>query len=387
MVESTTAHSIKLRLSAMLTAVCLMAYYSSMPVILGRAAASRHLEANELGLLAGLFAGGVAITAFLALFFVRKSSWKTLIRCGAIGAGVAFITPVYIDSLTILLIAHLVAGLFCGLGYSVAIAFLGDTKNPTRNYAFCFVLQALTGINISYFLPRLTSTENGFDIALILLSALAFFSIFFSFIFPHNNTKPASNTASKAPHCATLYILLALFVIFLVYAGDGSVWAFTEIIALSNGLTAETAGAIVGGSLLAGAIGSFMAGVIGTRFGYLKPMSISIGLSILSVVMLHYFHDLLSFTLAIFINGWAWNFGSGYRMGLVAALDTSGRFTPLITGMQLLGSSCGSIIAGLLVTEASFLWVFIFASVLWTISLLLFYWILKRQFKTLFIGQ
>lgn len=377
-----SVNSLTVRLSAMCTAVCVMAYYSSMPVILGRAAVARNLSENDLGLLAGAFAGGVAITAIAAIFFIRHLSWKKTVVVGGLLAALAFSVPIFTESFQLTLVTHLIAGLACGLGYSVAIACLGDSDDPTRNYAFCFVLQTIVGMTISHFLPRLTTADNGFQAALLLLASLSLFSVFFSIVLPTNNLKQNAQLAQSPRLGPSVYLMLSLAVIFLIYAGDGSVWAFVEMIALKKEFTPESAGTAVGLSLLAGAFGSFMAGTLGTKYGYFKPMLVSVVVSIASVIMLELNHSITSFMIAIAINGWAWNFGSGYRMGLVAELDTSGRFTPLITGMQLLGTTAGTIIAGFLVTDSGFQWVYIFAAIAWTVSLLLFSAALRSTKKT-----
>ena len=59
-------------------------------------------------------------------------------------------------------------------------------------------------------------------------------------------------------------------------------------------------------------------------------------------------------------------------MGLVATLDRSGRFTPLITGMQLLGTTAGTGLAGMMVVAGDFKWVYLFASALWVLGLIIF---------------
>ncbi len=359
-----------------------MAYYSSMPIILGRAAEARHLTESDLGLLAGAFAGGVALTAFAAIVFIRRASWKRLTVAGGFTAAIAFLIPIVSPSFTVTLLSHAVAGIACGLGYSVAIACLGDTKDPTKNYAFCFALQTVFGIAISYTLPRLTTPENGFNVSLLLLASLALSSTLFSLILPRNNCRRELASQTRKIHSIpAVYLILSLLVIFLIYSGDGSVWAFLELIALEKGFTSADAGTAVSLSLLAGAAGSLMAGTLGTKYGYFKPMLVSVIVSIVSVIMLQFQNGYAYFMVAIIINGWAWNFGSGYRMGLVAELDNSGRFTPLITGMQLLGSTSGTIMAGFLVTDTGFLWVYLFAAVAWSISLLLFSIVLMNTRK------
>lgn len=363
--------TVSVRLSAMLTAVCLMAYYSSMPIILGRAAESRGLVEAELGYLGGAFAAGVTVASFASIVLARRLPWRPLVLVSSLAAALSFLAPLWFHGFASLLIFHVLAGFSCGIGYSIAIACLGHGSNPTRNYALCFVLQTLAGIAVSYSLPRFTDVESSYDQALMLLATLAVVAALIGQKLPGSSPRTATRATGVAS-AFPLAIFSALFVIFLIYAGDGAVWAFAERIAIHGGLTAEQAGAGVGWSLFAGTIGSLTAAIMGNRWGFNLPMAIAVLASILSVVWLQYLDSPLAFMCAIALNGWAWNFGSGFRMGLVATLDRSGRFTPLITGMQLLGTTAGTTVAGLLVVAGDFKWVYLFASGLWVAGMIIF---------------
>jgi predicted MFS family arabinose efflux permease len=366
------------KLSAMLTAVCLMVYYSSMPIILGRAAESRGLLEVELGYLGGSFAAGVTLASFVSIVLIRRLPWRRLVLISSVGAAFSFLAPLWVDGFSSLLFFHVLAGVSCGIGYSVAIACLGHGSNPTRNYALCFVLQTLVGIVVSYSLPRFTNAENSYDQALMLLAAFAVVAAMIGQYLP-KSLPVATARASRVTTAFPLAIFSALFVIFLIYAGDGAVWAFAERIAIHGGLTAEQAGTGVGWSLFAGTIGSLSAAIMGNRWGFTLPMTIAVLASILSVVWLSYFDSDIAFMCAIALNGWAWNFGSGFRMGLVATLDRTGRFTPLITGMQLLGTTAGTTVAGLLVVGGDFKWVYLFASMLWVVGMIIFAIVVKTS--------
>jgi predicted MFS family arabinose efflux permease len=369
--------AVAVRLSALLTAAALMVYYSSMPIILGRAAESLGLTEAQLGYLGGAFAAGVTIASFASIVLVRRLPWRPLVLFSSLAAALAFLAPLWAHGFNSLLVFHVLAGLSCGVGYSVAIACIGHGPNPTRDYALCFVLQTLVGITVSYSLPRFTEPENSYNQTLVVLAIFASLAAIIGQRFPRHS--PAlSEGVAVAARALPLAVFSALFVIFLVYAGDGAVWAFAERIAVLGGLTPEQAGAGVGWSLFAGTIGSLSAAVIGTRWGFIKPMFIAILASVVSVIWLQYQHSALGFILAIALNGWAWNFGSGFRMGLVATLDRSGRFTPLITGMQLLGTTAGTGLAGMMVIDGDFRWVYLFASALWVLGMIIFAAVVKK---------
>ena len=77
----------------MATAVCLMVYYSSMPIILGRAAESLGYGETELGYIGGAFAGGVTIASFASIALVRRLPWRPLVTIAGLSGGAFFLAP------------------------------------------------------------------------------------------------------------------------------------------------------------------------------------------------------------------------------------------------------------------------------------------------------
>lgn len=372
-IERPSAHG-----AAVLISTCLMIYYSSMPAILGRAADSLQLQEQQLGLLGGAFAIAVALASLTSAWTIRRYNWRTQVRVGAGLAAVAYLIPLWLPGFGVLVACHFAAGLFAGLGYSVTIACLGDSREPARNYALVFLAHTLTASAITALLPRLAIGPHGFDYALQLLAGMALAGLVLANWLPRCGRPDRAARGGRLP-APPAGVLPALVVILLIYIGDGAVWAFAERIGIHGGWDAARVGSAVAASLLMGALGSAMAGLLATRWGYALPMTVVVAASVLSVILLQLTDSFLLFAAALAINGWAWNFGAAYRMGLVAELDTSGRYTPLISTTQTLGASLGPMAAGALVFDDSFLYVYMLASACWCAALGLFLALLYRR--------
>jgi hypothetical protein len=67
-----------------------------------------------------------------------------------------------------------------------------------------------------------------------------------------------------------------------------------------------------------------------------------------------------------------WNLGSPYRMALATRADVSGRYATFVPAMQTLGAALGPALAGLLVIDGSFLYVYLMCTAAWVATILLF---------------
>ena len=127
-------NSVKVRFAAILISVCTMMYFINMPLMLGLAVKDLSLEQSQVWLLGGLFLGGASLAAILSVLFIRIAHWQRLIFISGFMSLLAFLLPIFVSGFTTLLICQALAGFFAGIGYAVAIACLGDAKNPTCNY-------------------------------------------------------------------------------------------------------------------------------------------------------------------------------------------------------------------------------------------------------------
>jgi len=349
-------------------------FYALMPIILGNAADSRNLSEQEIGFLASFFMGGQTIGFFSGVFWIRRYNWRVLI----LGAGVVMMLGFFFASISanyvLLSVGLSIAGIASAIGYGITIACLGDTDEPDRWYAWAWFAQAVVGASLAYLLPRLSFVGHDFDASMRFMIGVIIVLMPLVLLIPgkgikDGRTKNDAGQRLAAPHGA---LLLGLLVIVLVFVAESGLWAFLDRIAVAGGFDREFAGTAIAASFIGAACGSFIAGVIGARFGRLIPMSISIFASIAAAILFYFSRDPISFLTAAVIYGIAWNLGAPYRMALVAEADVSGRYSTLIPGMQAIGSVIGPGLAGMLVIGGSFFYVYLLASIAWLVALMLF---------------
>lgn len=118
---------------------------------------------------------------------------------------------------------------------------------------------------------------------------------------------------------------MALLVLLLNVMAEGAIWAFLERIAVSGGFTTEFAANVMAFSFFASGAGSVFAAAIGARFGSTGPFIVAVSLSIASVWVL-------------------W----------------------------VAGAALGPALAGLLVIDGSFLYVYLMCMAAWVATIVLF---------------
>jgi predicted MFS family arabinose efflux permease len=375
-------NSIRARITAILVSLCTIACFINMPVILGLAGKDLSLQGEQVWSLAATFVGGLVLASVLSTLFIRVAHWQRLVMISGFFATLAFLAPTLVDGFTFLLVCMGFAGFLTGVGYVVSLACLGDTENPTRNYAVAFGCQILVMAMVSDQVPAWIARGVGFESALMVLAGLAFLSILLGKLMPGSGKRASLMNAMTSQKPIAVFV--GLVVLLLVFLGGSTIRGSIEPIA-SKADMASHGGTMMLTLLLVGAAGSFVAALLGDRYGYVKPMVAAMGISVVVLLMgvAQMWPDQLGFVTAICLVVWAWNFGAPYALGLVAKLDSNGRFTPLIATMQALGGIGGTLAVGLLAVGNNHVGPYLFASATWIIALLIFILVVKNNQKTL----
>ena len=374
-------NSIKVRFVAILISICTMMYFINMPLMIGLAVKDLSLVQSQIWLLGGVFLGGVALAAALSILFIRIAHWQRLIIISGFMGVLAFLLPVFISAFTVLLICQALAGFFVGIGYAVAIACLGDTANPTRNYALALTAQTATVAIVSYFLPQLVMRGTTFNELLMVVAGLSFVSILLGTMMPRNGKRASLKSAMIVQSPVAVFI--TLFVLLLIFVGGSSVRNSIEPIASRLDFAATEGGGVMIILILASGLGSLIAALMDVRSGYTKPMAIALGMAVtvLAMGVFQLWPEQVSLILAFCLVGGAWNFAAAYGMGLTAKLDSSGKYTPLIATMQIIGSVAGITIVGSLAVGGSHVLPYMLACVVWVLALVTVIQVVKRNHK------
>ena len=354
----------------------LFTYWLTLPVVLGAYSDIYSLQEDRLGVLASTYSLGIFFTTFASSLWITRFSRKGQVMIGSLLSALGFFLLLLHatgDNLTLLY--HVVSSLGLGIAYAAMMAVLADSVNPTRSFALLFFLQVLMGVIGSLILTRMVSAEHTLSVVYTGMVVIGVFSALLAAMFKELDKKAnrvCASQASGSKWVPPLPIALGLLSILLVFTGDAGVWVFLERIG-SAAEDRELGGNLVSINLAAGATGSLTAAWLANRFGFLLPMILAIGLSVLSVVMLNLSTNGFVLLTGSFINGWAWNFGAAYRMALVSQLDGERRFVALIPAMQTLGNAIGPSLVGTLIVWSSYSAAYWVVAVLWLAALASYY--------------
>ena len=134
--------------------------------------------------------------------------------------------------------------------------------------------------------------------------------------------------------------------IFLTQIGQGSFWTMVSIYGASTGLSPETIGVfllIATLMLLPGVMGTAWLGASAGRF---TPMFVLIIINVASIVAISFSKDPNVYFAANTVQSLTNLSSVVYQLGLVAAVDRSGRLFAAANGLVMLGNGIGPAIAG-----------------------------------------
>lgn len=371
---------IRVRVASMIAGVCFTIYCYTMPGILGRVATAGELLASQISQLSGVFIGGMMLASVLVATVVRRFDWKRLLLLSSLLTAAAFITPVFVPGFNALLASHGVAGLFAGAGYGVVLACLGDTDNPARSYSLALLFQAVAALMVGYLLTGAVVVETDTNRDLFTLAGFALLAILMSRAIPSKGAKLTS-LKEQAIVSTGSYAAVGLIVMLLLFAGEAVLWSSLDAHGVNPNPTASFAGSTLAAALASGALGAFMAAVIGVRLGFIIPVVAAAVVALGSLALLHYSPGSpgeMNLTIAICLNGWAWSFGAAYCMGAVAKLDGKGKLTPIIAAAQLAGLAGGVAVSGMAVLGEGLANRYLLTGGLWLLALVLFVWVARN---------
>ena len=128
--------------------------------------------------------------------------------------------------------------------------------------------------------------------------------------------------------------------------GQNAVWGFTARIGQSAGLSIEEISWVLAVMAAAGLAGAAAAAILGTSRGRTLPILGAIGGTVIAVFMLVESRS----TLAFLASNAAWTFFFAFSMpyfiGSLAALDRSGRWAAMGTGVAGIGAALGPAAVG-----------------------------------------
>ena len=346
-----------------------------MPLIVGGLVDSYGFSEQQAGAVATAEGIGLVLGLLTAALWVRNVSWRSALLAGlAIYAGLNFSSPM-VEGHTGILILRFLSGFVGGGVFAIVVAALGDNREPDRAFGIAQAVQGLVMGALFAWAPSLMS-NTGINSLFYLMALLALTTLIFLPRFPRYGVMGASpestDTSGDSPASVPPALYFGLFGGFAYYLAVFGFWGFIERMGIQAGLEETTIGYALGISQLAAIFGALLAAAAAQRFGRFLPILIAlVGQLWVLWVLVGQFSAWSFYAGACAYQG-LYVMATSYQLGVIAHLDSKGKFIVVMTALQGLGAALGPSIAAGLINEGDYSGINTAAAVTLIVSLGLF---------------
>lgn len=343
-----------------LTAACILSaagalVFNAFPLFLTALAEQFALNDEQLGILGSAYLSGFALVALFSVIWMSRVSWRrtgwlayAMIAAGVVGFSLA-------ESVSHLITAMIILGIGSGVIFTIALGIMAASKDPDRAYGFKLSTEMLLAAVLMFGMTTLVINKFGYTGFIIAIAAIYMLTSLSIYWLPASNflaVEEQQTTLSTMTH-NTLPVWMAVVALFIQFAAFSGLWGFMGRIGEVNGLNEEDIGALLSLSVLAGLAGAILGAWLGNRVGQLKPMLMIFSLTIATCLLLINNQSIWSFAVATCLINALLQLAVIYQMGLVTALDSSGKFTVMLAFILASGGAVGPILMGMLIENHS----------------------------------
>ncbi|MBY6188967.1 MFS transporter [Microbulbifer agarilyticus] len=350
-------HSLQNLVSLLFVAMMGASILTLLPLWVGALTDRGHFSGQEIGWLASADVIGIFLSSTSAIFWVRKLSWRPVVLAG-LGLFVAGnLASLSVDNFTTLMMIRIIAGIGCGSAYAIALAGLGDRKNPQMAFGLMVTAQVVFGTIGFFVLPRLMGEAeinpffhylNGWLLATLLLCFLSF---------PKSQKSPSHESGNVFTTLLSGKALLVFATTVVYYCGVSSVWAYLERIGINLGLSSADVGDLLGIGFAISGLGSLATPWLSKLVGRALTLLIAFTIQILTMAVLTGEYSggayaLYASTSIVF--QFFWSFSLPLLMDQFNRVDGTGRFIVLCASAFKVGEIAGPPLAAALISASDF---------------------------------
>jgi len=315
-----------------------------LPFLVGSLMDGIGLDARRAGLLATAEMGAMAAGALAVAPRIGRLSRRAL----GLGAGAALLvlhgSSAASDSFAQLLLLRALAGLAEGCLYAVAMAAAAASIAPTRVYARVEGGGTLLWTCLFLVVPHAVALwqQRGAFGALFVITLCCVPILFWLPPHPPREAE-AGETKRKLWTPSALAVVCAGAVL---YVSENSLWAFTERIGASTGMSGRGVGVVLGLANLLLVLMALLVSRVHLRWGRSLPIGVGIAAFGACLLFIACARSPLQYAAGHAALAIAFVFQWIYLQGLAAALDPAGRVAALLAGSILVGGALGPAVGG-----------------------------------------
>jgi predicted MFS family arabinose efflux permease len=328
-----------------------------MPMIVGGLVDSYGFSEQQAGAVATAEGVGLVLGLLIAALWVRQVTWRRSLFIGlAAYATLNFGSSMAEGYLQIVLLRFL-SGLIGGSVFAIVVAALGDNREPDRAFGIGQAVQGLLMGALFALAPVLMKT-SGVNGVFYMMAGLAVMVMLFLPRFPQYGLVWASARGASGKnneHKGALgWLYLGLFGGFVYYLAVFGFWGFIERMGMQAGLASSTVGLALGVSQIAAILGALAAAGAAQRFGRFVPLLLALlGQLWVLWLLVGQFSSLAFYAGACAYQG-LYVLATSYQLGVIASLDSKGKFIVIMTALQGLGAALGPSVAAALVSNGDY---------------------------------
>ncbi|WP_407316439.1 MFS transporter [Pseudomonas sp. nanlin1] len=340
-----------------LAAICLMMVISLgtlqiQPILGGAFIDQLGLPLNAIGAIFAAELTAMALACGVCAMLMTKVDRRRFALAALLILTLGNLASTQFHSQTGLLITRVICGASGGAVMAIVYATAALRTGKDATFAVINIGNLLWGMLLVTCMPILLSTY-GVNGAFVLLAAASALAALGGWRVPrHYPTAQRLRNPTIQPFGLTAMLLIVLFA--LLFFGHSALWVYQERIGKSLGLAPQQIGGILGGSILAGALGAGLAGLLGRRLGLLFPQLLSFGTALLATLIMVYGDSPIAFAATACLIHMVWFFSLPYLLSMAAELDPSGRLAGLGNAAIFVGQGLGPFGAALVVGEGHF---------------------------------
>jgi predicted MFS family arabinose efflux permease len=323
---------------------------SVMPLVLSVLASAYGFSEGQLGDIGSAYSVGATFIAMTSVVWRRglllRLPVTLFLVLGLAALSCAFIAKDYHSMLA----TFFAAGVGLGGVYSLMIALLARSDNPTRSLGWQWGLGSAPGVLLLCAIPAFATPAGGVRTTFTLILASNLLMALAAIALPSrlkSQARPAAQAGSAGYSPSTgLRVWIALFGLCALYVGVTGGWAFLGRLAKQAGLAAQYSGTILAIGAAVSSVVAVVAGEIGDRGARRASMTAAGTAILIALALIGYWPTRLGFAVGAIAFIALASFVLTFGTAIVARLDTDGRAVALPAAALGLGAMLGPTLAG-----------------------------------------
>lgn len=332
-------------MAAMIAAVCIgEGSFVTMPFVVGAITERLDLSTGAAGMMISIQFAFMAITSGLLSVVIHKINSRLLVLGAATLIILAHGLAIVSSDVTWFVLSRACTGIGEGAALSIGYALAAATSRPHRAFSITTFGMAAAATPMYLSVPVVAEQAGSLAVFYVLF-VMALICLPFLF-----GTYSGAGDANVENSDETLSIWWPfpwiLVAIFFLYVSSNTLWAFSERIGNSIGLSIKLISSAFLATVLITLIGPIIANLSQKRWAYVRPITVGVVIHVLATFMLVYAMNAGMFFIGIILVNTMFMFFLPYFRGLTALMDPMGRLASATVISQTIATTVGPFLGG-----------------------------------------